>query len=166
MNNLERLIIWSDVPESIIHGMEFKQHESALNLLSVWTTETLGSPNDELDFSSLRSWSICSLLRGLVPASFAVGVTRAVLSPALLFFQFEGLPWIFQQVSWVWRRLLQKSHQTHDLQFAFGNVLLISNWSRDMQSRSLHCSTGGPFQWIKELGDCVISLPYLTQFQC
>ena len=65
MNRFEKLVIWSEALESIIHGVELKQHEKTLGALSVCAREILGIPNGELDFSSFRRWSICSLLKEL-----------------------------------------------------------------------------------------------------
>ena len=111
----EELVMWSDALESIIHGVDLKRQDGAYNSLPVCATETLGVPDVELDFSSARRCSICSVVKVLVSTSLAVGIiAQSGLSPVFPF-QFAGFPWIFQQFSWVWRGLLQKSHQTPSL---------------------------------------------------
>ena len=54
LNRFEKLVIWSEALESIIHGVELKQHEKTLGALSVYARETLGIPDRELDFSIFR----------------------------------------------------------------------------------------------------------------
>ena len=108
----EKLVMWSNAPESIIYGVDLKRQDRAYNSLPVCATKTLGVPDVELDFNSARRCFICSMVKGLVIASLAVGIiARPGLSP-IFPFQFVGFPWIFQQFSRVWRGLLQKSHQT------------------------------------------------------
>ena len=113
----EELVMWSDAPESIIHGVDLKRKDGAYNSLPVCAKETLEVPDVKLDFSSARRCSICSMVKGLVLTSLAIGImARPGLSPVFPF-QFAGFPWIFQQFSRVWRGLLQKSHQTRGLSF-------------------------------------------------
>ena len=111
----EELVMWSDAPKSIIHGVDLKQQDRTYNSLPVCAKETLEVPDVKLDFSSARRCSICSVVKGLVSASLAVGLmVWPGLSPVFPF-QFAGFPWIFQQFSRVWRGLLQKSHQIRGL---------------------------------------------------
>ena len=54
LNIFEKLVIWLEALESIIHGVELKQHEKALGALPICARETLGIPDGELDFNSFR----------------------------------------------------------------------------------------------------------------
>ena len=54
LNKFEKLVIWSEAPESIIYVVELKQHEKALGALPVCARETLGILDGELDFSSFK----------------------------------------------------------------------------------------------------------------
>ena len=91
----------------MIHGDELRQ-EKVWGLLPICDKEVLGLPDDELIFNSFGSWSTCFLLNGLESVLLAMGgaVWLLPLSPGLLFFQFAGFAWIFQQVSQVWQGLL------------------------------------------------------------
>ena len=92
----EELVMWSDAPESIIHGVDLKRQDKAYNSLPVCAKETLEVPDVKLDFSSARRCSICSVVKGLVSASLAVGImVWPGLSPFVRF-QLAFFPWIFQ----------------------------------------------------------------------
>ena len=54
----EELVMWSDAPESIIHGVDLKQQDRAYNSLPVCAKETLEVPDVKLDFSNARRCSI------------------------------------------------------------------------------------------------------------
>ena len=107
----KKLVMWSNPPESIIHGVDLKQQDRAYNLLPMRTTETLEVLDVELDFSSARRCSIFSMVKGLISASLAVGIIARPGLSHVFPFQLVGFPWIFQQFSQVWRGLLQKSHK-------------------------------------------------------
>ena len=111
----EELVMWSDAPESIIHGVDLKRQDRAYNSLPVCAKETLEVPDVKLDFSSARRCSICSVVKGLVSASLIVGIMARPGLSLVFPFQFASFPWIFLQFSRVWQGLLQKSHQTHGL---------------------------------------------------
>ena len=49
--------MWSDAPESIIHGVDLKQQDRAYNSLPVCAKETLEVPDVKLDFNSARKRS-------------------------------------------------------------------------------------------------------------
>ena len=92
----EELVMWSDATESIIHGIDLKQQDRVYNSFSMCATKTLGVPDVELDFNSARRCFICSMVKGLVIASLAVGIiARPSLSPFFCF-QLAFFPWIFQ----------------------------------------------------------------------
>ena len=94
----EELVMWSDAPESIIHGVDLKRQDRAYNSLHVCATKTLGIPDTELDFSNARRCSIYSMVKELVSTLFAVGNARPGFSFSPVFpLQFVGFPWIFQQ---------------------------------------------------------------------
>ena len=88
----EELVMWSDALESIIHGVDLKRQDGAYNSLPVCAKETLEVPDVKLDFSSARRCSICSMVKGLVSTSLAVGImARLGLSPVFPF-QFASFP--------------------------------------------------------------------------
>ena len=53
----EELVMWSDAPESIIHGVDLKRQDRAYNSLLVCAKETLEVPDVKLDFNSARKRS-------------------------------------------------------------------------------------------------------------
>ncbi|RVW25444.1 Cyclic nucleotide-gated ion channel 17 [Vitis vinifera] len=67
----EELVMWSDAPKSIIHGVDLKRQDRAYNSLLVCAKETLEVPDVKSDFSSARRCSICSVVKGLVSTSLA-----------------------------------------------------------------------------------------------
>ena len=82
----EELVMWLDAPESIIHGVDLKQQDRTYNSLPVCAKETLEVSDVKLDFSSARRCSICSVVKGLVLASLAIGImARPGLSPVFPF---------------------------------------------------------------------------------
>ena len=72
----EELVMWSDALESIIHGVDLKRQDRAYNSLPMCAIETLGILDTKLDFNNARRCSICSMVKELVLASFAVGNAR------------------------------------------------------------------------------------------
>ena len=60
---LDKLVMWSDAPESMIHGADFKKLDKAKEVLPKCVKELLGVPCNELDSNNVKSWLNYSLLK-------------------------------------------------------------------------------------------------------